>query len=94
MALTSAVYAAGIDSRSYSCADLQRMVAARGFIFINTPNFADFAVTSPSYCSGEGAGIVPLQRRSVPTIDNPECLVNYCGSTAGSSGGGGMGGGM
>jgi hypothetical protein len=70
------------------------VIAARGFIFINNPNFGDFVVSSPSYCSGEGAGVLPLQRRSVPTSDNPECLVQYCGSSFGGSGGGGMSGGM
>ena len=94
MTLGSTAFAAGIDSRSYSCADLQRMVAARGFVFINNPNFEDFVVASASFCSGEGAGVVPLQRRSVPTTDNPECLVNYCPPSAGMSGGGGMSGGM
>jgi len=70
------------------------MIASKGFVFINNPNFEDFVVASPTYCSGEGAGVVPLQRRSVPTTDNPECLVNYCSPSSDMSGGGGMGGGM
>jgi len=68
------------------------MIAAKGFIFINNPSFGDFVVANASYCGG-GEG-VPVQLRSVPTIDNPECLVNYCTPSSGMSGGGGMGGGM
>ena len=86
MALGSSAFAAGIDSQAYTCANLQGLIAAKGFIFINNANFGDFVVSSPTYCSGEGAGTVPLQRRSVPTTDNPECLVNYCPP----GGGGGM----
>jgi len=92
MALASSAFAAGIDSRAYTCADLHGLIAAKGFIFINNPNFEDFVVASPSYCSGEGAGTVPLQRRSVPTTDNPECLVMYCGGSSDMSGGGTSGG--
>ncbi len=91
MALGSPAFAAGIDSRAYTCADLQRMITAQGFIFINNPNFGDFVVANSSFCGGGGA--MPLQRRSVSTIDNPECLVNYC-SPAFDSGGGMGGGGM
>src|SRR5258708_2903238 len=76
IALTSSAFAAGIDSRTYSCADLQRLIAAKGFIYINNPSFGDFAVASAAYCSGGDS--VPTQLRSVPTTDNPECLVNYC----------------
>jgi len=73
--IASGASAAGIDSRAYSCAALQSMVAARGFVFISQP-FGDFIVASRSYCSGSGS--VVLQRRSVATVDQPECLVNYC----------------
>jgi hypothetical protein len=92
MAIGSSAFAAGIDSRTYSCAALQGLIAAKGFIFINNPNFEDFVVASPSYCSGGGAGTVPLQRRSVATTDNPECLVLYCGASSDMSGGGTSGG--
>ncbi len=75
MVLASAASAAGIDSRAYSCAALHSMVAAKGFVFISQP-FSDFVVLNISYCSGSGS--VLLQRRSVVTVDQPECLVNYC----------------
>jgi hypothetical protein len=75
MVLASAASAAGIDSRASSCAALQSLVAARGFVYISQP-FGDFIVATVSYCSGSGS--VLLQRRSVVTVDQPECLVNYC----------------
>lgn len=76
MALGSPAFAAGIDSRTYTCADLHGLIAAKGFVFINNPNFEDFVVANTSYC--EGSGGIQLELRSVPTTDNPECLVNYC----------------
>jgi hypothetical protein len=94
LTLGSSAFAAGIDSRAYSCADLQRLIAAKGFIFINNPNFGDFVVANASYCGGAGVGIATLQRRSVPTTDSSECLVAYCGPGSDMSGGGGMSGGM
>jgi hypothetical protein len=85
-------FAAGIDSRTYTCAALQGQIAAQGFVFINNANFRDFVVANASYCGGGSS--VQVQRRSVPTTDIAECLVNYCGGASGTSGGGGMGGGM
>ena len=76
LAISSSAFAAGIDSRSYTCAALQSMIATKGFVFISQPAFGDFVVANISYCSGGGATI--LQRRSVATADNPECLINYC----------------
>lgn len=70
----TAVKAAGIDSRAYSCADLQRTIAARGFVFISAPAFGDFVVANGSFCHGDDR----LQTRSVATQDQPECPVNYC----------------
>ena len=74
MALSSSTFAAGIDSRTYTCANLQAVITANGFIFISQPAFGDFVVSNISYCSGGNT----LQSRSVPTTDNPECIVNYC----------------
>ena len=74
MALSSSTFAAGIDSRVYTCANLQAMIVAQRFVFISQPAFGDFVVSNVSYCSGGST----LQTRSVPTTDNPECLVNYC----------------
>ena len=69
-----AASAAGVDSRAYTCAGLHALVAANRFVFINYPSFMDFVVANGSICSaGEMLGL-----RSVPTSDNPECLVNYC----------------
>ena len=85
IAVSSSSFAAGIDSRSYTCASLQAMVAAKGFVFLNNPTFQDFVVANVSYCGGGGSAVI--QRRSVPTTDNPECLVNYCILTTRSFGG-------
>ena len=77
-----AAFAAGIDSRGYTCAALQSLVTTNRFVFVNTPGFGDFAVADRSVCSEAEF----LMRRSVPTSDNPECLVNHC-KTRGSFGG-------
>ena len=74
MTISSSGFAAGVDSRVYTCAGLHALVAANRFVFINYPSFMDFVVANASYCS---SGEV-IQLRSVPTSDNPECLVNYC----------------
>ncbi len=66
--------AAGIDSRVYTCAALQSLIAARGFVFISQPAFGDFVVANASFCGGGDV----FQSRSVPTSDHPECPVNYC----------------
>ena len=87
MALGSPAVAAGIDSRVYSCADLQALIAARRFVFINNPTFEDFVVADGSYCGGGGSARVV--RRSVPTTDSPECLVNYCTINSMTPGAGG-----
>ena len=79
--LSLSAVAVGIDSRAYTCDGLHALIAANRFIFINYPSFMDFAVANSSSCSG---GEV-IQLRSVPTSDNPECLVDYC---RGRSGGG------
>ena len=70
--------AAGIDSRTYTCTGLQSLVAAQRFVFISEATFGDFVVSDVSLCSGAGGGAGGVQVRSVPTTDNPQCLVNYC----------------
>jgi hypothetical protein len=82
MAFGSSAFAAGIDSRAYTCAGLQGVIAANRFVFINYPSFMDFVVANASYCSGGEM----LQLRSVPTSDTPECTVNYCRSRGGGGG--------
>ena len=74
MTLGPSAFAAGIDSRTYSCPQLQSLIAAYRFVFITNPNFDDFVVADHSQCSFSQIVI----RRTVPTIDNPECVVNYC----------------
>lgn len=74
IALGASAVAAGIDPRIYTCANLHSLIAAQGFVFISQPVFGDFVVSGPYYC---GSGQV-VQLRSVPTLDNPQCLVNYC----------------
>ena len=78
-ALSSPAFAAGIDSRAYTCPALHALIDAKGFVFIGNPNFQDFVVANISYCGG---GQI-LQLRSVATSDRPECLVNYCVSPSG-----------
>ena len=82
MALSSPAVSAGIDSRNYTCPELQRLILSNRFIFINNPNFEDFVVSNISYCSGSGI----LQLRTVPTTDLPECPVNYCLPARGTTG--------
>jgi hypothetical protein len=73
-ALCPPASAAGIDSRTYTCAGLHALIAERGFVFISQATFGDFVVARRTYCSdGE-----VIELRSVATSDNPECLVNYC----------------
>jgi hypothetical protein len=86
MALGPSAFAAGIDSRAYSCPQLQGLIATYRFVFINNPSFDDFAVADHSQCSFSQIVI----RRTVPTIDNPECIVNYCRAPSESRGGGSM----
>ncbi|HEX3536076.1 MAG TPA: hypothetical protein VHU15_04865 [Stellaceae bacterium] len=74
MAFGSPAFAAGVDSRAYTCRGLQALIVANRFVFINNPNFDDFVVADASSCSGSQI----IQRRSVPTTDTPECPVNYC----------------
>ena len=76
---SSSALPAGVDSRAYTCDGLHALVAANRSVFINYPSFMDFVVANASSCSG---GEV-IQLRSVPTSDNPECLVNYCRSRGG-----------
>ena len=81
---SSPALAAGINSRAYSCSALQALLAQKGFVFIGNPDFQDFA-RSPDYpCDGDSRP----QPRSVPTTDNPECVVNYCIPAGGGGGGG------
>jgi hypothetical protein len=84
MAVSFPAFAAGIDSRIYTCAGLQALIAAKGFVFIAAPAFGDFVVANVSYCPGSGK----IQLRSVATTDNPECVVQFCIS-ANTFGGGG-----
>jgi len=72
--ICSPAFAAGIDSRAYTCAGLHALIAANGFVFISSPAFGDFVVANAYYCGG-GEGVTS---RSVPTSDAPECAVKYC----------------
>ena len=84
--ISSPAFANGIDSRSYTCAGLQSLIAVHGFVFISQATFGDFVVANGSYCT---AGDIP-ETRSVATSDNAECLVNYCVPRDTTSLGGGM----
>lgn len=82
VALSLPTFAAGIDSRTYTCPEVQRLILSKGYVFINNLSFQDFVVSNVSYCSGGGM----LQLRTVPTTDFPECPVNYCLPSRGSTG--------
>ena len=78
--LGTSASAAGIDSRSYKCSDLHNLIAAMRFVFISQPAFGAFVVAGPYYCGGGEF----LTVRVVPTLDRPECPVNYCEARADS----------
>jgi hypothetical protein len=67
LALGNAAWAAGIDSRTYTCDALHALIAARGFVFISQATFGDFVVADQSYCPGGSR----IQLRSVATGDSP-----------------------
>ena len=83
MTLSVSAFAAGIDSRVYTCAQLQSLIRARGFVFISQPAFGDFVVADASICGLDAF----VQLRGVPTTDNPDCNVNYCVPRGGGGGG-------
>jgi hypothetical protein len=83
IACNSPAFAAGIDSRAYSCSALHALIEEQGFVFIGNPDFQDFVVSRRVGCTGDQV----IQLRSVPTSDNPECTVNYCIYVTGSGGG-------
>ena len=74
MIFASSGFAAGVDSRAYTCAGLQALVATKGFVFIGNPEFQDFIVAGEYYCSGNER----MDLRSIATSDNPQCPVQYC----------------
>lgn len=83
MTLSVSALAAGIDSRIYSCAQLQSLIRAKGYVFISQPAFGDFVVANASICGLDAY----VQSRGVPTTDNPSCDVNYCVPRGGGGGG-------
>ena len=87
MALCFAVpaSAAGVNSRAVTCPALQALIAQQRFVFIGNPDFQDFVVSDRSVCSGPDV----IVTRSVPTLDNPQCLVNYCKRRGDFTGSGG-----
>ena len=78
----SPAFAAGIDSRAYTCGGLRALIAARGFVYIGIP-FQGFAVSGAAFCSGDER----LEARSVATSDDPQCAVPYCETRPGGFGG-------
>jgi hypothetical protein len=75
IALNVPAMAAGVDSHAYSCAGLHALIAANRWVFINNPDFEDIVVADAHECSMADQ----LEWRSVPTTDNPECIVYHCG---------------
>jgi hypothetical protein len=82
IALPVAAFAAGIDSRTYTCDALHALIQERGYVFISQPAFGDFVVADRSDCPGNAI----VQLRSVQTLDAPECVVNYCVGRNGAGG--------
>jgi len=83
LAINAPAFAAGVDSRNYSCGGLQALIRQHGFVFLGNPDFQDFVVAGQYQCGS--ASIV--QWRSVPTNDQPECIVNFCvGGRGGNAG--------
>lgn len=74
LAVSFPALAAGIDSRAYTCGQLQSLIASYGYVFIGNPDFQDFVVADESFCSGGEIS----RPRSVATRDRPECPVLYC----------------
>jgi hypothetical protein len=72
-ALGSSAFAAGIDSRAYTCGGLHALIAQRGFVYIGIP-FQGFAVSGANFCSSNER----LESRSVATSDSPQCPVPFC----------------
>ena len=72
-ALASPAFAAGIDSRAYTCSGLHALIGQRGFVYIGIP-FQGFAVSGTNFCSGNER----LESRSVVTSDNLQCPVPFC----------------
>ena len=81
VAFGSSAFAAGIDSRAYTCASLHALIVERGFVYIGIP-FQGFAVSSAYFCSGSER----LESRSVATSDNPQCPIPYCESRSSREG--------
>jgi hypothetical protein len=79
MAFNSPAIAAGVDSHAYSCAGLHALIAANRWIFINNPDFEDIVVADAHVCSMADQE----EWRSVPTTDNPQCIVFHCGEPHG-----------
>src|SRR5260370_5047392 len=75
MIVSASAFAAGVDSRSYTCVALHGLVTAQRFVFINNPNFEDFIVVDASYCGGGGRA--PPSRSSAPTTPPPPLLLDY-----------------
>jgi hypothetical protein len=73
MAFGSSAFAAGIDSRAYTCGGLQALIAQRGFVYIGIP-FQGFAVSGANFCSSNER----LESRSLATSDNLQCPVPFC----------------
>ena len=78
--ISSAAPAAGIDPRAYSCASLQALISASGYVSLGPSSFGDFAVANVSFCP---SGAI-VQQRGVPAADGAECPVYFCRSFRGS----------
>ena len=78
----SSAFAAGIDSRAYTCSQLHELIAAKGFVYIGIP-YQGFVVSGANFCAGDER----LEPGSVATSDNPQCTVPVCQTRPGGFGG-------
>jgi hypothetical protein len=75
VAFGSSAFAAGIESRTFTCGGLHALIGSKGYVYIGAP-FQGFAVADANVCSGNER----LEVHSVTTSDSPECVVRYCES--------------
>jgi hypothetical protein len=67
MTFSFSAFAAGIDSRGYTCAGLHALVAANRLVFINYPSFMDFVVANGSVLPERLFSCAAYRRATTPS---------------------------